>query len=109
MVCDLATEAGHQESDVEIWNELSSGSNLVSIDHYYEKGKSPYAGQRADDLNPGAFECNWVISLPLHAAANMHNTCSYTKTTNGRTDTDRPTLPARPGRAPLTTGHAWGL
>ena len=60
MVCDLAAEAGHVEFDVEIWNELSFGSNFVNIDHYYEKGKSPYAGQRADFLNPGG--SSWELS-----------------------------------------------
>ena len=60
MVCDLAAEAGHKEFDVEIWNELSFGSNFVNIDHYYEKGKSPYAGQRADFLNPGG--SSWELS-----------------------------------------------
>ena len=68
MVCDLAAEAGHDEFDVEIWNELSFGSNFVHIDHYYEKGKPPYAGKRADFLNPGG--SSWELSRRTIEAVN---------------------------------------
>ncbi len=53
MVCDMVKDAGIEDFDIEIWNELSFGSNFTSIDHYYEKGKPPYAGKRADFLNAG--------------------------------------------------------
>lgn len=60
MLCDLAHAAGHEEFDIEIWNELSFGSNFVNIDNYYEKGKPPYAGKRADLLNRGG--SSWELA-----------------------------------------------
>ena len=53
MVCALAAEAGHEAFDVEIWNELSFGSNFIHIDNYYEKGHPPCAGKEPDFLNRG--------------------------------------------------------
>ncbi len=60
MICDLAKEAGHEEFDIEIWNELSFGSNFTSIDHYYEKGKPPYSVKKPDFLNPGG--SSWEVT-----------------------------------------------
>lgn len=59
-VCDLARAAGHEDFDVEIWNELSFGSNFVNIDNYYEKGKPPYTGKRVDLLNRGG--SSWELA-----------------------------------------------
>jgi hypothetical protein len=35
LVCDLVAKAGIDEFDVELWNELSFGSNFTEINHYY--------------------------------------------------------------------------
>lgn len=52
MICKLAKDAGIEQFDIEIWNELTFGTRFLRIDTYYEKGKSP-AVQKADFLNPG--------------------------------------------------------
>lgn len=35
LACDLAAKAGIEEFDVELWNELSFGSNFTDINRYY--------------------------------------------------------------------------
>jgi len=51
MACELATAAGINDFDVEIWNELTFGTKFLNIKNYYEKD---VIGRKVPDfLNPG--------------------------------------------------------
>lgn len=50
MVCDLVAEVGFDTFDIEIWNELTFGSNFLSINNYYDP---PIAEFKSDFLHPG--------------------------------------------------------
>jgi hypothetical protein len=43
LVTGLVAEAGIDDFDVELWNELSFGSNFTNIDHYYDPPIEPKA------------------------------------------------------------------
>jgi len=54
LVCDLAREAGLDEWDVEIWNELTFGTKFLKINNYYDPDIAPKPGKKAPDfLNSG--------------------------------------------------------
>ena len=52
MVCKLAADAGIDDFDVEIWNELTFGTSLLDINNYYDKNE-PKTPRRPDFLNRG--------------------------------------------------------
>ena len=52
LVCKLAGDAGIDDFDVEIWNELTFGTMFLNINNYYDKD-APKAPRAPDFLNPG--------------------------------------------------------
>lgn len=55
LACKAAADAGIEDFDVEIWNELSFGTRFLQINNYYDPGIAPAPGQKkaADFLNAG--------------------------------------------------------
>ncbi len=59
MLCDRAAAAQIADFDLEIWNELSFGSNYTQVRNYYDKN-DPAAPKGKDFLNPGG--CAWELA-----------------------------------------------
>jgi len=55
LVCRLATQAGLEDFDVEIWNELTFGTQFLRVNNYYEPDVAPAPGEKKppDFLNKG--------------------------------------------------------
>lgn len=51
-VCQLAADAGIDDFDIEIWNELTFGTRFLDINNYYDK-QSPKTPRGPDFLNQG--------------------------------------------------------
>lgn len=52
-VCRLAEEAGLEDFDVEIWNELTFGTHFLNINDYYAQESPKIAAPQPDFLNRG--------------------------------------------------------
>ena len=52
LVCGLVHDAGIDEFDVEIWNELTFGTRFLDINNYYDK-EAPKTPRGRDSLNRG--------------------------------------------------------
>jgi hypothetical protein len=66
--CQLARAAGIEAFDVEIWNELSFGSNFTAINHYY---KPPLIKAPKDSLREGGPA--WELARQTVAAVKKEN------------------------------------
>ena len=51
-VCQLAADAGFDEFDIEIWNELTFGTRYLNVNNYYDK-QAPKTPKGPDFLKPG--------------------------------------------------------
>ena len=52
MVCRLAADAGIEDFDIEIWNELTFGTRFLNINNYYDH-QAPQTPKGPDFLNRG--------------------------------------------------------
>lgn len=52
-VCRLAEEAGIEEFDIELWNELTFGTHFLNINDYYAKDSPRVSTDQPDFLRPG--------------------------------------------------------
>jgi hypothetical protein len=70
MVCQLAEEAGIEDFDIEIWNELTFGTRFLNINNYYDK-QAPKTPPGPDFLNRGG-TC-WELARRTVAAVKQQH------------------------------------
>ena len=70
-VCRLAEEAGVEEFDLEIWNELTFGTHFLDINDYYAKDAPKITKPQPDFLNAGG-RCWDLASRTVTAVKKEH-------------------------------------
>ena len=98
LICSLVKEAGIEDFDIEIWNELTFGTKFLTIDNYDDAAKA----KEPDFLNPGG-RC-WELARRTVEAVKQ-------RTPEGaRASGASPTRPSTTARSPscrrASTGRA---
>ena len=105
LIAKLAADAGIEEFDLELWNELSFGSNFTGINHYYDPPADPVPSRLAASAAappgkpPGGPSSRSARTTPgpLHLGLFQHDLLPLTRSPSCRRGpTARATTPTAP-------------